>query len=76
MQGAAFGTFQGFIRFCLEIKKCIMLFEGTVPTNTITKDVEKLLEKLKISVFIYDNEVPDKIDKNVEFKPKIRYQIY
>lgn len=61
----------------LEIKKCIMLFEGTVPTNTITEDVEKLLEKLKISVFIYDNEVPDKIDENVEFKPKIlRYQIY
>lgn len=53
-----------------------MLFEGTVPTNTITKDVEKLLEKLKISVFIYDNEAPYKIDKNVEFKPKIRYQIY
>lgn len=55
-----------------------MLFEGTVPTNTITKDVEKLLEKLKISVFIYDNEVPDKIEKtlNLNLKYGIKFIKY
>ena len=48
-----------------------MLFEGTVPTNTITEDVEKLLEKLKISVFIYEfDNPPNGIDENSKFKLK------